>query len=274
MLSKMALGRHGNHLMSDKHKPYIPPKYRKDDNGILRDYDRAKIHKAYEKELEWIDIDWSRIARAVEFYQSLGYKKIEVPWIVEPVFRKVTYPHDNAFETAKGDIIGSAEQAFLQLAFEDKIQTKNYHGGGYGSQKKVRAAGRYVAVTPCFRDNQPEDELHQLYFMKVELFEPVFYGAEVYTRGIKPSKLFLDAGKFFASEGAIPESEETDEGIDWTLGGIEIGSYGFRVFERFGWLYGTGLAEPRFSQALRQQDKHLCKKVPSIRNEIELEDDE
>jgi len=209
--------------------------------------------KAYKEEIEWLEIDYGRIARALEFYQALGYKKVEVPWIVEPKYREITYPHVNSFQTPHGDIVGSAEQSFLKLAFETKIQIKNYFWN-QGDQP----AGRYVAVTPCFRDNQPEDKLHQKYFMKVELFEPIFYGTSY--KDLKPVKLFYDAGQFFASEGALPEREATDEGIDWTVGGVEVGSYGYRTHEGFGWLYGTGLAEPRFSQALTLQKQHMADK--------------
>jgi len=238
----------------------------------LRDQERREIHRAHEKEMAWLDIDWSRIARAVEFYESLGYKKVEVPWLVEPVYRELTYPHKNAFQTSKGDLVGSAEQSFLQLAFKDKIQVKTYMWGQRPNER-LDYAGRYVAVTPCFRDSQPVDALHQPYFMKVELFEPIWDGAECYTRDKKPAQLFHDAGQFFASEGALPQSEETDEGIDWTVGGIEVGSYGLRVYDDFGWLFGTGLAEPRFSQALKQQRRHLAERVPCIRNEVILDEE-
>lgn len=239
----------------------------------LRDQERRELHRNHEEHFQWLNIDWGRIARAIAFYENLGYKKIDVPWLVDPVYRELTYPHENAFQTPKGDLVGSAEQSFLKLAFEGKIQTKNYLWGSRPNEKK-EPAGRYVACTPCFRDHQPEDDLHQLYFMKVELFEPIFYGAKFGYEDFKPTKLFLDAGKFFASEGAIPESEQTDEGIDWTVGGIEVGSYGLRAYDGFSWLYGTGLAEPRFSQALKQQDKHLAKRIPEIRNEVELNDSE
>lgn len=210
--------------------------------------------KDHEEELAWLEIDYGRIARALEFYQARGYKKIEVPWLVDPKYREITYPHVNAFQTPHGDLVGSAEQSFLKLALEAKIQIKNYHWNG-GAHPGVHPAGRYVAVTPCFRDHQPKDKLHQLYFMKVELFEPVFYGNSY--KNLQPVRLFYDAGLFFASEGALPEKEETDECTDWTVGGIEVGSYGYRTYEGFGWLYGTGLAEPRFSQALKLQEKHF-----------------
>jgi hypothetical protein len=42
----------------------------------------------------------------------------------------------------------------------------------------------------------------------------------------------------------------TDEGYDININGIEVGSYGFREIGDFMWVYGTGLAEPRFSQAV------------------------
>jgi hypothetical protein len=42
--------------------------------------------------------------------------------------------------------------------------------------------------------------------------------------------------------------EKTKEGSDLTIDGIEIGSYGVRNHKNIIWVYGTGLAEPRFSK--------------------------
>lgn len=209
-------------------------------------HDSRKRREEFTKESDWLAIDWARLARAVAFYEQRGYEKIEAPWLVEPQYREITYPHLNAFQTQHGDIVGSAEQSFLQLAFEGKIS--------------IKMGSKYVAITPCFRDHQPNDPLHQLYFMKVELFQPIKWGNSY--PDLQPVEMLFDSGQFFASEGALPEKEETDEGIDWTVGGIEVGSYGYRVHDGFGWLYGTGLAEPRFSQALRNQRQHLAEKLP------------
>jgi hypothetical protein len=45
---------------------------------------------------------------------------------------------------------------------------------------------------------------------------------------------------------------KTDIGWDLTLGGEEIGSYGYRTFEGHQWVYGTGLAEPRFTTLVKR----------------------
>lgn len=45
----------------------------------------------------------------------------------------------------------------------------------------------------------------------------------------------------------------TEIGLDLELGGIELGSYGYREHNDLKWTYATGLAEPRFSQAVALQ---------------------
>lgn len=49
-----------------------------------------------------------------------------------------------------------------------------------------------------------------------------------------------------------PSIEKVDYGYDLLLSGIEVGSYGFREYKNNKWIYGTGLAEPRFSQAFEK----------------------
>lgn len=44
---------------------------------------------------------------------------------------------------------------------------------------------------------------------------------------------------------------EIDEfSYDLEINNIEVGSYGIRQYKNLFWVYGTGLAEPRFSQAI------------------------
>ena len=197
-------------------------------------------------------IDWGRIARAVAFYQSKGFIYVEVPWMVDDSFVRPTYPEDvpqkTCFATEKGTLVGSAEQSFLAY----KKQGGNVHGHK-----------RMVAVTPCFRDHQPKTHFHQPWFMKVELWseDPNF----------KADKLMLLAGEFFAKEGTFITMEETDIGFDWKVGDIEIGSYGNRTWgkeewSKTTWSYGTGLAEPRFSQALKEQKKVLGRHLDKTLN--------
>lgn len=207
-----------------------------------------------------IEINWARIGRAIEYYKSKNYQYIEVPWVVEQKYREITYPFQIAFTTKYGDLVGSAEQSFLAMHFEllrDKTKWSPFTCLPGKSQK-------FVACTPCFRDHQPEDNYHMPYFMKVELFELISctYGNDL---GNKPEEMFYDAGHFFTSEGAFPEMIKTDEGIDWFVAGIEVGSYGQRKIIDENkivhcWNYATGLAEPRFSQALAEQETYIKSK--------------
>lgn len=204
-----------------------------------------------------IEINWSRIGRAIEFYKAKGYHYIEVPWIVEQKYREITYPFQIAFTTKYGDLVGSAEQSFLAMHFE------LLHGKDKWSPfvSLPGKSEKFVACTPCFRDHQPDDLYHMPYFMKVELFELAScpYGN---MNNAKPEDLFYDAGQFFISEGAAPSLVKTEEGVDWFVAGIEVGSYGQRKITdenkiNHCWNYATGLAEPRFSQALAEQEAYI-----------------
>lgn len=184
----------------------------------------------------WNQIDWERISRAVSFYRSKDYEYVEVPWYVDEKFTRVTYPHMHAFKTKYGDLVGSAEQSFLALSAQGKLCNNR----------------RYVACTPCFRDHQPDDKFHNSHFMKVELYIPGARHRKVL------HNLIEDAFEFF-SEEAAPELVRTEEGWDIEVSGIEVGSYGIRVVHDHVWVYGTGLAEPRFSQASSLWRSHLRK---------------
>jgi hypothetical protein len=111
------------------------------------------------------------------------------------------------------------------------------------------APGSYVTASPCFRDDEV-DELHFKDFFKVELSVVLNRMAPYeYVRS-----LAVEADVFFRRTGTLPAEHlrmvETPIGLDIELGGIEIGSYGARYYEGHHWVYGTGLAEPRFSQAM------------------------
>jgi hypothetical protein len=133
-----------------------------------------------------------------------------------------------------GSLVGSAEQSLLHLDLAGKLKP-----------------GAYVACSPCFRLGDAADDLHFPTFMKVELYRN---DHDLF----QYLKMLKDAGDLFRELGAQAEdlaAPQTDQGIDITLGGIEIGSYGLRTHESedrslHHWTYGTGLALPRFSQAL------------------------
>jgi hypothetical protein len=171
-------------------------------------------------------IDWQRLSQAMQYWQKIGYRPIEVPWIVPECIAALT--HNGAFtETATGVLVGSAEQSFLSLQMKEEL-----------------LPGRYVACSPCFRDD-PIDDLHVQQFMKVEIYNTIDVS------GPSLEWLLSHAETLFASwaPNATFGREITPEGIDITMNGVEIGSYGYREACGIRWLYGTGVAEPRFGMA-------------------------
>jgi hypothetical protein len=212
-------------------------------------------------------INWSLFSKAISAYEDLGYKLIEVPWQVDRKTIDITLPPGKipATVSSGGDtnyLVGSAEQSFIYLALQGKL-----------------LPGKYQALTPCFRDD-PEDEWHQKYFMKLEL---IHIDPKPYILNKADGHTYFgpidrkSENEWFMSEGLDPieDFEEpvtygpimsdakhvlsnlthkridvmsTDEGADLMIDGIEIGSYGIRTYNAITWVYGTGLAEPRFSK--------------------------
>ena len=197
-------------------------------------------------------IDYSLIGRAVDFYKSLGYEYIEVPWMVEPLYAQVTYDSPaGIFSTYDADnmnksLIGSAEQGFLE-----KI--------GRG---EVYKDTKYVSVSPCFRRGDRYSPYHQETFMKVELsyFQEIGRGDPDMVTGMvaDAGKCFIELGISGYSKDITPQSIDIIAPVDgahefdaW----LEIGSYGTRDLTPMGFTgyqlcYGTGLALPRFQEII------------------------
>ena len=170
-------------------------------------------------------IDYYKIARAVEFYKSRGFQYVEVPWFVDRDTLDITKPKEaRYFDTYLGSLVGSGEQSFLQIRNELSF--------------------RHMCVTPCFRDEPKVDEVHRNYFMKVELIDvnPTDID-KAYWDMFNLSREFFELYEF-------TDVVKTTEGKDIYINGMEVGSYGIRSFGDFHWVYGTGCAEPRLSQAI------------------------
>jgi hypothetical protein len=178
-------------------------------------------------------INWKRLANALEFYKNLGFKEIDVDWHVPKSVHDITCSDGHRMFHLKdyGILVGSAEQAFIGLQLEGRLPP-----------------GRYVALTPCFRDEGTErDELHALYFAKVELY------SSLPNHATERAVLERVASSFMASQlpsGSPPiHSVMAENGVDLEINGIEVGSYSSRSFGGISWTCGTGLAEPRFTMA-------------------------
>lgn len=190
-------------------------------------------------------IHYSRLSDAIQFYTNLGYKYVEVPWAVPEWAIKATCPNPLSKPAIARSqfLVGSAEQSFIYLDVSEQL-----------------GKGRFVACTPCVR---PGDigPFNQPTFMKVELY-----------RNDEVSPLTLNemmghAGYYFEKQARrhspsaqLEWSNFLDDGVptfddvlDINLNGLEVGSYGMREFRAIQWVFGTGLAEPRFSMALENR---------------------
>ena len=169
-------------------------------------------------------INWSLISRSVEFYKSKRYEHIEVPWLVSKETAMITCPFEVSIsECGNMALVGSAEQGFLEIA-------------------KSLKPGKYVSTSPCFR-NDLEDYFHQRYFVKTELF--------VTDPNVTLDEVINDAMSFFLSlnDDNLSIINIDTNSLDIMLNGVEIGSYGIREHGDIKWIYGTGIAEPRYSRA-------------------------
>lgn len=200
---------------------------------------------------------WEYISQSINLYQNAGYEYIDVPWIVTRDALAVTLPPYKTgfsiFETMRLNseancLVGSAEQSFIDMMIS--------------GHPAMRAGGRYVAASPCFRDDAP-DELHKTWFFKVELID-VFPGAltRVGPKREEAWRMCNTALRVMKDVAGAGDDEmkivETPEGFDIEYCGIEVGSYGVRVLNhpkaKYEWVYGTGMAIPRFQIA---SDVHL-----------------
>lgn len=181
-----------------------------------------------------MNIDWKKISDAVAFYKNLGYHYVEVPWIVSYDSVAVTTPrwcrHYQLISAVNGFLVGSGEQSFLEC------------------RDGLRSLGKKLqCVTPCFRDEgQTTNTLNKRWFVKNELIE-------ILDEGDDPDALVLavmSQARAFFTQYTYCDVVVTDEGYDLLVEGVEVGSYGWRRYGDFGWVYGTGCAEPRLSMAL------------------------
>lgn len=175
-------------------------------------------------------INWEFLNRVMDYHRANGYTPVEVPWLVERATVDLTYtgPLNAALQGLY--LVGSGEQGFLELERKGKMPR-----------------GKFVTMTPCFRDEPQVDEYHQLHFQKVELYQNVnvSYQAawEMMEDAYDGMRTLMGSREF--------NIIDTDAGFDLMLHGVEVGSYGIREVDGIAWVYGTALAEPRFSTVLR-----------------------
>lgn len=181
-------------------------------------------------------IDWGLLSQAQQYYQKY-FNYQETPFAVPTAYNALTKPHfDPSFFLSKGifqeqehELVGSAEQGFIYLALNQQLKSD-----------------RLFSISPCFR-TENFDELRHPWFMKLELFHLASSIEDVL-------KIVDIAHEFFnqVHSGQYSIIKTSDISWDILLNNIEIGSYGLRVLkeQNLTFVYGTGLALPRFSQAV------------------------
>lgn len=182
-----------------------------------------------------------RLARCQVFWQSRGYQAVSLPWITALAYTEATRPAGGTEQPPLGPgyLVASGEQSFLQLA----------------DRGQLPPAKGYVGWSPCVRQEAGFDATHHLYFLKVELFVPAA-GPEALlaVKEMLLGSVDFNAKELLASGHGLEGLEVCDVAPnqwDIQLAGIELGSYGLRQHFGIDYVYGTGCAEPRFTQALQ-----------------------
>jgi hypothetical protein len=166
-------------------------------------------------------------------YLSCGYSPVDCPYSVSLPAINATLPVESNPQIDIGSpgnyFVGSAEQGIIQLLLD----------------KAISPSGMYMAIGPCMRYEVKYDDLHKQLFLKLEL---IAFNSH-YLQVLNDAKSFFDSLE--VGETSIVH---TSIGHDLTLNGIEIGSYGHRVVSSdIHFSYGTGIAEPRLSQAIARK---------------------
>lgn len=180
------------------------------------------------------NMDWRLVADAIDHYTAAGFTYIDTPWMVDPAIASITCPdrryHDMILQN-NTVLVASAEQGFLELETHGHLHDK-----------------KYVSCGPCWRirdAKENQDGFHHETFVKVELYVRCESDHEAHRAAqelVNNAKLFLSHDPVVVVTGV--------SSWDLELNGIEIGSYGARRHHNIIWAYGTGLALPRYREAL------------------------
>ena len=178
---------------------------------------------------------WRNLVGLADVYLTHGFADEPQPWIASQRAMEVTLPPGVPATVLHGAdlLVGSAEQAFVDRMLRGTLRP-----------------GKWQTITPCFRREPQFDALHLPYFVKLEL---IHYMPEKVDFALRDMMAIVQSAMQqrlnyhpWAHDLQL-QRVKTDIGWDLMLRGYEVGSYGIRTFENHQWVYGTGLAEPRFS---------------------------
>jgi aspartyl/asparaginyl-tRNA synthetase len=176
-------------------------------------------------------ISYKILDESLTYYQGQGFIRVETPWTVSEYVDNITKPAGVlSFQLKHNNkcLVASGEQSFLYLYL-----------------KEFLPRGQYQTITPCFRF-ESFDFTHTKYFMKNELIK-----TDIVNNG-KLVQITEIALKFYRRYITEAEVVVAKEGFDIIYKDYELGSYGIRECEFLKWIYGTGCAEPRLSNLIKQ----------------------
>jgi hypothetical protein len=197
-------------------------------------------------------IDYSDLAKAQKSYRDLGYTYIETPWWVTEEIMNITKPEGaSSYKLSINDkcLVASGEQSLLYMINKGQLPL-----------------GLWQTITPCYR-NEAFDAYHSKYFMKLELMHLISRGYSIDSYNDLVKRVATDALRTIGSmiqpygelklvvtnqsvfdKTIIPGTETVDLVAIVDDEEIELGSYGARNCSVATWIYGTGIAVPRFSK--------------------------
>lgn len=173
-------------------------------------------------------VSMTRVLDAINYYTELGYKLVDVPQCVSFEVSQHTKPEGvpELFHRGMDVYVASAEQSFIQMQRDGNLPN-----------------GKYMAVTPCYRQEGCLDDTHYSMFLKLELIVVgekqsynVMYDALGFLKPLTPHETYFMV------------TDEGEDTYDIMCDDVELGSYGVRyMLDGAPYTYGTGLAEPRMS---------------------------
>lgn len=174
-------------------------------------------------------INATLIYSAMSFFKDRGYRFITAPMLVDEDVVRFTMPKDHTPKFHNGKCyVGSAEQSIYQMIKEGKDLPP-----------------KVLMITPCQRDEEVLDDLHQEIFLKIEL--------ACADNTLSYRCIANDAIDFYDTLTDKAIMIDFYDSIDIEVNGIEVGSYGCREYMGRIINFGTGLALPRFTQALKYE---------------------
>lgn len=179
---------------------------------------------------------------AIDNWRLHGLVFVDLPWIVRKEYSDATRPPEcRDIATPEGSFVASGEQSFLQL----------------WDTNALPAGDGFIGWTPCLRDD-PVDSWHQHGFMKAEWFIPLQelqnWEAILHAHIHIQQQIFNAIAEHLDDSRPAPAIDRlriSETQYDLVTNDIELGSYGLRQFKKKWYLFGTAVALPRFTQAIR-----------------------